>query len=514
MSRTSIDLSGTELLEQAIVRREGRFANNGALVVSTGRRTGRSPLDRFIVKEPSTSDDIAWGNVNRPFDPDQFEELWDRVEGYLSECDCFVAHLHSGADNDHYLPIKITTDTAWHCLFAHNIFIQADNYNQAEKQEWEILNAAHFICVPKRDHTNSDAAVIINFARRRVLLAGMQYAGEMKKALFAVQNFLLPEKDILPLHCAANTNQDGDTCLLFGSAGSGKTSLSAAPDRILIGDDEHGWGRGVVFNLEGGCYAKCTDLNPDSEPQIWNAIQFGAILENVVIDDTTRAPDYSDRALSENSRCSYPLNHFGTIQQQKVNSEPSSIIFLVCDMTGILPAVALLSNEAAAYHFLSGYNALLTSSDIVENEKPKITFSPCFGAAFLPRRPIEYAELLIKRLEEFGTRVYMVNTGWTGGPVGTGQRYSLQITRQIVRAVQTGELESTATDHLANLNLEVPRTLEGLDPDLLNPRNSWQDKAAYDREETRLAGKFVDNFSRFDATVEITNAGPKPVDKL
>jgi phosphoenolpyruvate carboxykinase (ATP) len=502
------NLSAAELITMALTRDEGILASNQALAVRTGIRTGRSPKDRFIVKDDITSDTVDWNAINQPISTEKFNHLWERAYTHLHTKDAhFTADLSVGADETYRLPVKVITELAWHTLFTHALFIRTPLDNP--DNQWTILSVPSYATDPGRDGVNSDAAVILNFTTRRILICGTYYAGEMKKAMFSVLNFLLPEHNVLPMHCAANIGRDGETALFFGLSGTGKTTLSADPERYLIGDDEHGWGRNGVFNFEGGCYAKCIDLSQKNEPVIWDAIRYGAVLENVVLDPLTNEPNYNDTSLTQNTRAAYPREHIPLRVTENSGSVPKAVIFLTCDLYGVLPPVAKLTKEQAAYYFLSGYTALVGSTEVGQGSGIKPTFSTCFGAPFFPRPPKVYANLLLKRLTEDGAHVYLVNTGWSGGAHSKGgERFSIPTTRAIVRAIVNGDLANAQYEKLPGFNIEVPIAVADVDSRLLNPRNAWLDQVDHDKCAKILMQQFIDNFKQFDVDEKIRNAGP------
>lgn len=505
------DLSVKELIQHALGDNEGVMSNTKALVVNTGKRTGRSPKDRFIIKDEYTSKTVDWGKINQPISEKIFNHLWEKTIKYLSDKTVYISHLRVGADPKLFLPIKVITEKAWHHIFAKYLFINPQEDYAKHRKPWIILNAPGLKPNPTTDGTHSDGAVMLNFSKRQVLLCGMEYAGEMKKAMFSVLNFLLPEEDVLPMHCSANVGEKGDVALFFGLSGTGKTTLSADPKRYLIGDDEHGWSQHGVFNFEGGCYAKCINLSHKNEPIIWEAIRDGAIMENVVIDEQGQ-PDYKDSSLTENTRAAYPREYIKKRVIENKSDVPRSVVFLTCDLYGVIPPISLLTKEQAAYHFLSGYTALVGSTEVGTSKDISSTFSACFGAPFFPRPASVYADLLIKRIEESKAQVYLINTGWTGGKYGKGgKRFSIPVTRSIVNAALSGELLKSEKEILPGFNFHIPKHLEGVDNSLLNPKNTWKNPDDFDRCLNELIDKFIENAKKFNISSHIKNAGPKKI---
>lgn len=504
------NLSVPGIVERILDRNEGALTVTGAIQATTGKYTGRSPKDKFIVRDETSDNLIDWGPVNQAIDEASFDNLYEKVIDYLQEKnELFQFRGFAGADKKYRLPIQVINEYAWHNLFARQLFITPTKDElRSHTPDFTIVSAPTFKADPAVDGTNSEAFVLVSFKKRIILIGGTEYAGEIKKSIFSVMNFLLPQREILSMHCSANVGQEGDVALFFGLSGTGKTTLSADPYRRLIGDDEHGWSPNGVFNIEGGCYAKCINLSQEKEPQIFDAIRFGSVLENVIFDEDSRIPDYDDTSLTENTRAAYPLENIDNIITPSVAGHPNTIIFLTADASGTLPPISKLTKEQAMYHFLSGYTSKLAGTERGVTE-PSATFSACFGSPFLPLAPSTYAKMLGEKIDQFNSNVFLVNTGWTGGSYGKGNRMKLAYTRAMVHAALEGELNTVETTKEDIFGFEMPMHVPGVPDEVLVPRNTWEDKQAYDAEAKKLALKFHENFKKFKyADAEITKAGP------
>jgi phosphoenolpyruvate carboxykinase (ATP) len=506
------NLAPARLYEESFARKVGTLVHMGALATLTVPHTGRSPKDRFIVRDTATEKTVDWGAVNVPLSPEHFDELRRDVVKYLGGRELFVIDARAGADETHGIDVRVLSESPWHALFAHNMFLRLGP--EALKDfapDFTVLHAPGLAADPTRHGTRSDVAIVVNFTAREVLIAGTQYAGEIKKSIFSVLNHVLPDRDVFPMHCSANVGSDGDVALFFGLSGTGKTTLSADPARGLIGDDEHGWGPEGVFNFEGGCYAKTIKLSREGEPDIFKATQmFGTILENVVLNERTREIDFDNASITENTRASYPIHYIANAVLAGRGGHPRQVVFLTADAFGVLPPVARLTPAQAMYHFLSGYTAKVAGTERGVTE-PSATFSACFGAPFLPRHPGVYAEMLGRRLGEHRAQVWLINTGWTGGAYGTGTRLKLADTRAMVHAALDGRLAAGTFVRDPVFGIEVPTSVPGVPREVLTPRGTWPDGAAYDAAAAKLAKMFKDNFAKFEGQVaaEVRGAGPK-----
>lgn len=504
------NLSTAELVEFSIKMNEGLLSNKGSLVVETGKFTGRSPDDKFIVDDKLTHDVVSWGKINRPISEENFENIYSRMKATCENKTVFIFDGYVGADEENRIPIRVITDKAWHCLFSTQIFIRPKSDDLKEhKPVYTLLSLTDFRGRPESDGTRSETFIILNFSKGIILIGSTSYAGEIKKAFFSIMNFILPKKEIFPMHCSANIGKSGDTCLFFGLSGTGKTTLSADPHRFLIGDDEHGWSSKGIFNFEGGCYAKCINLKKEKEPQIWNAIRFGTVMENIVVDKITREPDFDNNRLTENTRVVYPLENIPGAVIPSIATHPQVIIFLTADAFGVMPPISKLTKNGAMYHFMSGYTSKLAGTERGITE-PKETFSQCFGAPFMPLHASLYAKMLGEKISKFNTRVFLINTGWSGGPYGIGKRIDLKHTRSMVTSAINGELEKVKYIKQDIFNLLIPTSCPNVPSEILDPKNTWNDKREYEITAKKLASLFISNFEKFGRTSqEIKNAGPK-----
>ena len=506
------NLTTPALYEEIVRRREGLISHLGPLVVRTGHHTGRSPNDKFIVREPTSEQHINWGKVNQPMPEEKFAGLLGKLCAFFQGRDLFVQNLYAGADPRYRIPVRVITEYAWHNLFARNLLIQPDEpMVHSSSDTWTIIDSPRFHAIPEVDATRSEVFVTINFARKLVLIGGTSYGGEIKKSVFTILNFLLPGQQVFPMHCSANVGRNGDTALFFGLSGTGKTTLSADPERVLVGDDEHGWSDNGVFNFEGGCYAKVIHLSAEAEPDIYETTRkFGTVLENVVLDFDSRVIDLDDQTITENTRAAYPLSHVKNFVPSGIADHPKNLIMLTADAFGVLPPIAKLTADQAMYHFLSGYTAKVAGTEKGVTE-PQVTFSTCFGAPFMPMKPTVYANLLGERLARHHVHVWLVNTGWSGGPYGVGSRMKIAYTRAMIREALNGTLADVPTVADPVFGLHIPASVPGVPSDVLTPRNTWSDKAAYDAKAGELAGRFKSNFEQFAGSVapSVRAAGPR-----
>lgn len=508
--RTIWNLGPPELYEEAIKNGEAILTNDYALRVLTGKYTGRSPRDRFIVDQPSIHEDIDWGNINKPISPKVFNNLFEKVTDYLQDRKLYVKDCFAGADKNYQLNVRVVSEVAYHSLFAHNMFVRPSKEElKSHQPEFTVLAAPNFEADPSGDGTHSEAFVLINFEKRVILIGGTLYSGEVKKSIFYVMNYLLPKQNVLSMHCSANMSEDGDTAVFFGLSGTGKTTLSSDPNRILIGDDEHGWSEDGIFNIEGGCYAKTIHLSEEGEPLIYSTTKMpGTILENVVLDED-RQPDFHDVSHTQNTRCAYPIHYIPNASEDGVGNHPANVIFLTCDAFGVLPPISMLTPAQAMYHFMSGYTAKVAGTERGITE-PQATFSACFGAPFMPLHPARYAEILGNKIQKHDSTVWLLNTGWTGGPYGVGHRMALGYTRNILSEVLDGNLHDGSFETDPVFGLAIPEKVNGIPDSILRPVNTWEDKQAYNEKANSLARMFADNFKQFEdkASEELLEAGP------
>ena len=506
------NLTPSELVEDSIINGQGMLTDTGAIAIETGEFTGRSPKDRFVVCDEKTENTVWWGDVNIKFTPEKFDALYNRMKSYLIGKDVYVRDAYACADDDFRLNLRVITETPWSNQFAYNMFLRPTDEEVATfNPEWHVVCAPGFIADPEIDGTRQHNFAVINFTKKMIIIGGTGYTGEIKKGIFSVLNYILPhEKNVLSMHCSANIGDDGDTAVFFGLSGTGKTTLSSDPDRRLIGDDEHGWSNDKVFNFEGGCYAKTIDLSEEKEPQIFNAIKFGAILENIGFIEGSATPDYTDGTITQNTRVSYPIHHIENIVVPSIGSSPKNIFFLTCDAFGVLPPISKLTTEQAMYHFMSGYTAKVAGTEMGITE-PQTTFSACFGAAFLPLHPAKYAELLGEKLNGTNINVWLVNTGWYGGSYGVGERMKLSFTRAMITAAMNGRLDNVEYITQPVFELAIPTSCPGVPTEILNPKDTWADKAAFDETVNSLGAKFVKNFEKYEAETSeaIRSAAPK-----